>query len=39
MKDLYDKNFKSLKKMWMKISEDGNISHTHGLARLYNKNG
>jgi hypothetical protein len=31
VKDLYDKNFKSLKK-WTKISEDGKISHAHGLA-------
>jgi hypothetical protein len=31
--DLYDKNFKSLKKL-KKISEDGKISHAHGLARL-----
>ena len=30
MKDLYDKNFKSLKK----ISEDEKISHAHGLAEL-----
>ena len=33
VKDLYDKNFKSLKK-FKKISEDGNISHAHGLAGL-----
>ena len=32
VKDLYDKNFKSLKKKLKKISEDGNISHAHGLA-------
>ena len=31
VKDLYDKNFKSLKKL-KKISEDGKISHAHGLA-------
>jgi hypothetical protein len=32
VKDLYDKNFKSLKKeKSKKISEDGNISHAHGL--------
>ena len=30
VKDMYDKNFKSLKK----ISEDGKISHAHGLAGL-----
>ena len=29
VKDLYDKNFKSLKK---ELSEDGKISHAHGLA-------
>jgi hypothetical protein len=33
VKDLYDKNFKSLKKE-NKISEDGNISHAQGLAGL-----
>ena len=33
LKDLYDKNFKSLKKK-MKISEDGKISHARGLAGL-----
>ena len=32
VKDLYDKNFKSLKKEIKKISEDGKISHAHGLA-------
>ena len=31
-KDLYDKNFKSLKKEIKKISEDGNIPYAHGLA-------
>ena len=31
VKDLCDKNFKSLKKE-IKISEDGKISHAHGLA-------
>jgi hypothetical protein len=31
VKDLYDKNFKSLKKE-IKISEDGKICHAHGLA-------
>jgi hypothetical protein len=31
VKDLYDKNFKSLKKK-LKISEDGKIFHAHGLA-------
>ena len=34
VKDLYDKNFKSLKKEIKKISEDGNISHAHGLVGL-----
>jgi viroplasmin and RNaseH domain-containing protein len=29
VKDLYDKNFKSLKKEIEKISEDGKISHAH----------
>ena len=29
--DLHDKNFKSLKKL-KNISEDGKISHAHGLA-------
>ena len=33
-KDLYDKNFKLLKKKSKTISEDGNISHAHGLAGL-----
>ena len=33
VKDLYDRNFKSLKKK-LKISEDGKISHAHGLAGL-----
>ena len=33
VKDLYDKNFKSLKKS-KKISEDGKISHACGLAGL-----
>jgi hypothetical protein len=32
VKDLYDKNFKSLKKEIKKISEDEKISHAHGLA-------
>ena len=32
VKGLYDKNFKSLKKEIKKISEDGKISHAHGLA-------
>ena len=32
VKDLYDKNFKSLKKEIKKISEDGKISYAHGLA-------
>ena len=34
VKDLYDKNFKSLKKEIKKISEDGKISHANGLAEL-----
>jgi hypothetical protein len=34
VKDLYDKNFKSLKKELKKISENGKISHAHGLAGL-----
>jgi hypothetical protein len=34
VKDLYDKNFKSLKKELKKISEDGKISHAHGLVGL-----
>jgi hypothetical protein len=33
VKDLYDKNFKYLKKRIKKISEDGKISHARGLAR------
>ena len=32
VEDLYDKNFRSLKKEIKKISEDGKISHAHGLA-------
>jgi hypothetical protein len=32
VKDLYNKNFKSLKKKLKKISKDRNISHGHGLA-------
>jgi hypothetical protein len=32
VKDLYDKNFNFLKKKKSKISEDGKISHAHGLA-------
>jgi hypothetical protein len=34
VKDQYDKNFKSLKKKLKMISEDGKISHSHGLAGL-----
>jgi hypothetical protein len=34
VKDLYDKNFKSLKKEIEEISEDGKIFHVHGLAGL-----
>ena len=33
MKDLHDKNFKSLKKE-MRISEGGKISHAHGSTGL-----
>ena len=32
VKDLYDKNFKSLKKEIENISEDGKTSHAQGLA-------
>jgi predicted transcriptional regulator len=32
VKELYDRHFKSLKKNLKKISEDGEISHAHGLA-------
>jgi hypothetical protein len=32
--DLYDKNFKYLKKVTEEISEDEKISHTHGLAEF-----
>ena len=32
--DLCDRNFKSLKKKLKEFSEDGKISHTHGLAGL-----
>jgi ribosomal protein S17E len=34
MKDLFDKNFTSLKKELKKISEDGKTSYAHGLAGL-----
>ena len=34
VKDLYEKNFKSVKKKLKNISEDGKISHAHGLAGL-----
>jgi hypothetical protein len=30
VKDLYDRNFNSLKKEMKKISEDRKISHAHG---------
>ena len=33
MKDLYDKNFKSLKKL-RKMSEDGKIFHAHEFSRI-----
>ena len=32
VRDLYDKNLKSLKKEIKKISKDGKISHAHGFA-------
>ena len=35
VKDLYDKNFKSLRKKLKKFSEDEKISHAHGLAGLF----
>ena len=34
MKDLCDKNFKSLKKEMKKTSEDGKVSHAHGSVGL-----
>jgi hypothetical protein len=34
VKDLYDKNIKPLKKEIQETSEDGKISHAHGLAGL-----
>jgi hypothetical protein len=34
VKDLYDRNFKSLKKETKEDKEDGKISHTHGSIRL-----
>jgi hypothetical protein len=34
VKDLYDKNFKSLKKEIAEDSEDEKISHTYRLAEL-----
>jgi hypothetical protein len=34
VKDLFDKNFKSLKKEIKETSEDRKISHAHGLAGL-----
>ena len=34
VKDLYDKNFRSLKKESKKTSENGKICHAHGLAGL-----
>jgi hypothetical protein len=34
VKDLYDKSFKPLKEEIDKISEDGKISHAHGLVGL-----
>ena len=32
--NLYDKDFKSLRKKLQKISDDGKISHAHGLIEL-----
>jgi hypothetical protein len=42
MKDLYDKNFKSLKKKTKpnetkKSSDDGKVSHSHGSAGITEK--
>ena len=34
VKHLYDNNFKSLKKEIKEVSENGEISHAHGLAEL-----
>jgi hypothetical protein len=34
VKDLYDNNSKSLKKKSKKTSENGEISHVHGLVGL-----
>jgi len=34
VKDLYNKNFKTLRKKLKKTSEDGKTSHAHGLAGL-----
>jgi hypothetical protein len=34
VKDFYDKNVKSLKKEIEESSEDGEISHAHGLLGL-----
>jgi hypothetical protein len=34
VKDLYDKSFKSLKEEIKEDSEDGKLSHAHGLAGL-----
>ena len=33
VKDLYDKKFKPLRKKLRRISENGKISHAHGLER------
>jgi hypothetical protein len=33
-KDLYNENYKSLKKEFRETSEDGKISHAHGLSEL-----
>jgi hypothetical protein len=32
VKDLYKKNYKPLKKQLKKTTEDGKISHAHGLV-------
>jgi hypothetical protein len=39
VKDLYNKNFKPLKKILKKTSGDRKISHAHGLAGYKSKNG
>jgi hypothetical protein len=34
VKDLYNENYKTLKKEIKKMLEDGNPSHIHGLAEI-----